>query len=247
MLTKLGISTAPGAMIGAAADDRAGHRAEAGVGEFLLAPAGELRRHLVPPMRAAGAAGDRLHRVEAERQQHGFLEPLVDDPLAADLLGDARLAAIERGDRRIDRLADFALGRRRDRVALAPTRARSRPAGSFIHRSPRMLFEPFADVGHPDVDDASRHSRGCRAPSHCRPTPSSCRALCRREVAGPCPRPSRRAGLDAELVEQLAIAVQLGLGRQVGGEDVVQMIDIRRDAEPRRAPSRHNRHCRWCG
>ena len=78
MLTKLGISTAPGAMIGAAADDRAGHRAEARRGESLVAPAGEFDGTLSHQWRAAGAARDRVHRVEPERQQHGFLEPLVD-------------------------------------------------------------------------------------------------------------------------------------------------------------------------
>ena len=111
--------------VGAAADDRAGNRAEAGVGELLLAPAGELGRHLVPPVRAARAAGDRLHRVEPEGQQHRLLEPLVDDPLAADLFGDPRVAAVEHGDRGIDRLADLAFGR-------APIASRSSQARSTI-------------------------------------------------------------------------------------------------------------------
>src|SRR4029079_19822186 len=52
--------------ISAAADDRSGHGAEGGGREFLLAPAGELGRHLVPPVRSAGPPGDGLHRVEAE-------------------------------------------------------------------------------------------------------------------------------------------------------------------------------------
>src|SRR3546814_12831219 len=48
----------------AVADDRAGHRAEAGVPEAVLAPAGEFRRHLVPPGRTAGAALADRHVVE---------------------------------------------------------------------------------------------------------------------------------------------------------------------------------------
>ena len=41
-----------------------------------------------------------------------------------------------------------------------------------------------------------------------------------------------RRGIDLELLEQLAVAVKLGLGRQVGGEDVVEVVDDRGNAEP---------------
>ena len=59
------------------------------------------------------------HVVEPERQQHGLLEPLVDGPGAvAALLGDARLAAVEQVERRLDRFAHRTLGRRPDVVAL---------------------------------------------------------------------------------------------------------------------------------
>jgi hypothetical protein len=34
--------------------------------------------------------------VRAEIEQHGFLQPLVDDPLAVFLLGDTRLAGVEK-------------------------------------------------------------------------------------------------------------------------------------------------------
>jgi hypothetical protein len=50
------------------------------VGPLRLAPALELGRHLVPPGGVAGPAGDRLHGVEAEGEQHGLLEPLVHGP-----------------------------------------------------------------------------------------------------------------------------------------------------------------------
>ena len=103
---------------GRAADDGARHRAKAGVAKPVLAPAVELRRHLVPPRGLAGAAGNRAHVVEAERQQHRLLQPLIDLPFAAGLaLGDARLALVEQFERGIDGVADFALGRGRDAVA----------------------------------------------------------------------------------------------------------------------------------
>ena len=38
------------------------------------------RRHLVPPRRAAGPPGMVCHLVEAERDQHSLLQPLVDAP-----------------------------------------------------------------------------------------------------------------------------------------------------------------------
>src|SRR5213075_2184717 len=83
-----------GCDVGAAADDRAGDGAEAGLGKALRAPAEKLGRHLVPPGRAAGTAGDGVHRIEAEGQQHRFFEPLIDAPLAIDLFGHARFARI---------------------------------------------------------------------------------------------------------------------------------------------------------
>ena len=59
------------------------------------------------------------HVVEPEREQHRLLEPLVDPPVAVRaLLGDARLAAVEQVERRLDRLAHRALGGRADAVAL---------------------------------------------------------------------------------------------------------------------------------
>ena len=47
-----------------------------------------------------GPPGDHAHVVEAERQQHRFLQPLVDLPAAVGLaLGDARFAGIEQIER----------------------------------------------------------------------------------------------------------------------------------------------------
>ncbi|MEH2493595.1 hypothetical protein V1294_000074 [Bradyrhizobium sp. AZCC 1678] len=100
------------------AHDRAGDGAEACIAKTVLAPALELRGHLVPPRGLARAAGYSAHVVEAERQQHRLLQPLIDLPLAASFaLGDARLALVEQFERVIYSLANFALGRRRNAVA----------------------------------------------------------------------------------------------------------------------------------
>ena len=232
---------------GAAADDRAGHRAEAGLRELLLAPAGELGRHLVPPMRAARAAGDRLHRVEAERQQHGLLQPLVDGPLAADLLGDARLAGVERGDRRIDRLADLALGVRAESSRARPRRARSRSASCRSFLVPQDRFR------------ASRRRRSTRT-STMRLVIAVAAAL--RAIVDPHRRHAERFGrrkvLDHVVDEQrarrdrcrtgrssIAIAVRIGLGRQSLAWMSCRSSKCVGDAESRRAPAGHKAHRRW--
>src|SRR5579872_2108577 len=76
---------------GAAADNRAWDCTERRVGKLLLSPAGELGRHLVPPVRSARAATDRFHWIKPERQEHGLLQPLVHLPLATLLIGNAGL------------------------------------------------------------------------------------------------------------------------------------------------------------
>ena len=105
-------------MIGRAAHHAAGHGAEAGFLELRRVPALEFGIDLVPPHRLAGSARDHAHVVEAERQQHGLLQPLVDLPAAVGLaLGDARLAGVEQVERGLDRLAHRALGLGADVVA----------------------------------------------------------------------------------------------------------------------------------
>ena len=168
--------------IGRAAHDRAGHGAEARGAEAVLAPAVELRRHLVPPVRAAGGARDRAHVVEAEREQHGLLEPLVDLPLAvALLLGDARFALVEQFECGVDRLAHRAFGGRAHVVALLegvvddlgkvghwrnPVQKASRfvGAGRGMSRPQRAAEEAGEIIGHvihmgasrPSISQASR-------------------------------------------------------------------------------------------
>src|SRR5690606_38230475 len=88
--------------VAAAPRNGPGDRAEAGLAEARLVPAGPLGRHLVPPgpgrdVDHAEAAADVLAHdpvvVQAERQQHGLLQPLLGLPHAlAVALGDPETA-----------------------------------------------------------------------------------------------------------------------------------------------------------
>ena len=88
---------------GAAAHHRARHDAEAAALELLGVVFGELGRHLVPV--AQGAAVQDAVVLEAEGEQNRLLDPLMGDPLAFDLLGDAQLALVELGEDELDGLA----------------------------------------------------------------------------------------------------------------------------------------------
>ena len=100
--------------------------------------------HHGAPRRAARNHG---HVVEAERQQHRLLEPLVDPPVAVCApLGDARDAAVEQVERRLDRIANGALGGRADAVALLESvidglRKLGVGHGSFLDPISRGVFE----------------------------------------------------------------------------------------------------------
>jgi hypothetical protein len=61
--------------------------------ELLAVVGGELVRYLVEI--AHRAAIDQAVVLQPERKQHGFLEPLVRDPVAVDFLGDAQAAFVE--------------------------------------------------------------------------------------------------------------------------------------------------------
>jgi hypothetical protein len=107
--------------IGAVSHDRARHRAEAGGAEIDRAPAGEFARHFVPPAGGAGTARDHFHVVQAEREQHRLLQPLIDAPAALAVgLGNARLAMIEQLQRFGNAGADFAHRLRPELVAGLP-------------------------------------------------------------------------------------------------------------------------------
>jgi hypothetical protein len=125
--------------VAAAPRHRARDHAEAGVAEAVLAPAGELARHLVVGRSARGALLDDRIVVEPERQQHRLLEPLVDLPAARAVgLGDARLAAVEQLERRLDRLAHSALaGVTERRSSQAREMALSRSADMLAPLWPR--------------------------------------------------------------------------------------------------------------
>src|SRR5258706_12023103 len=102
------------------AHDGARHGAEAGGFEFPFAPAGEFGVDLVPPGCIARRTFDELRRVQAKGKEHGLLQPLMHVPLAGDFFGDAQLAAIQTGERAVDRLADRAFGVGAERVLLVP-------------------------------------------------------------------------------------------------------------------------------
>ncbi len=94
-LTKLGISTAPLAMKAERRTTAPGTARKPAARKLRFVPAQEFGIDLVPPHRFAGRAGDDLHVVEAEGQQHGLLQPLMHLPFAADLLGDAQRAVVQ--------------------------------------------------------------------------------------------------------------------------------------------------------
>ncbi len=71
-----------------------------------------MSHQLAPP----GPPVDHRHVVQAERQQHGLFQPLIDLPglgpfRALDLLGDAQLAGVQEAQRALDRVANVALRR----------------------------------------------------------------------------------------------------------------------------------------
>ncbi len=85
--------------------DGAGHRPEPCLTELLLAHAGELGGHLVPPARPARRTRDRGHVIEPEGEQHRFLKPLIDDPFPAFFVGHPGFAPVEQIERLFDGFA----------------------------------------------------------------------------------------------------------------------------------------------
>src|SRR6266851_906843 len=131
-------------------DDRARHGAETGRAKARGVPAREFRRHLVPPLRGTGTAGDLAHVVEAEGEQHRLLEPLVDAPGSAVLRGDAQLAAVEGSECRLDGVAHGARGGGIDGVARLPGGVDSRLQLGDVHGDCALgLAERPATCGSP--------------------------------------------------------------------------------------------------
>ena len=85
-----------------------GHDAEAALAEIAAVVVGEFGRHLV--VIVGEAAFDERVAFHAERQQHGFLQPLVRHPLTVDFFRDAQLALVELGDDVIDRFLELRIG-----------------------------------------------------------------------------------------------------------------------------------------
>ncbi len=105
------------------AHDRAGNGAKSRFAEPVLSPALHFRGDLVPPRSLTRAALDDPVVIEAEREQHRLLQPLVDLPRirprrAGELLRHPGLAGIEQPERRLDRVAHLALGLRIDPRAI---------------------------------------------------------------------------------------------------------------------------------
>ena len=185
--------------VGGMAHDATRHRAKARGGELRFAPAGELRRHLVPPAGAARPARDRAQRIEAERQQHRLLQPLVDPPAAARLLGDPQPAGIERIERRRDRRR--APGRR----CPAPIVARCSKASSIARSSAAwsIALVPSVDdhaaraLAH-RLSEPLRLSTAARCPGHCAAAPDS---LDTRAMVDAARSPRRRRPLPTGFLE----------------------------------------------
>ena len=91
--------------MGAAARQCAGNDAGAGGAEAVRVEVGVLQGHLVE--KAGAAVTDRFVVVDPEIQQHGLLEPFVDDPAAVAGFGDAQFAGVEAADAMLDGLDDF--------------------------------------------------------------------------------------------------------------------------------------------
>ena len=93
---------------------------DAGAGEAGGVPACELGGHLVIELCEAAGRHRRVV-VQAERQQHGLLHPLVHEPLAVALLGDAQVAGIEAVDHVVDGAAQrLRCGGRAEASAVVP-------------------------------------------------------------------------------------------------------------------------------
>ena len=89
---------------GALASGGRRHHAHARRLELLGGVVGELEGNLVVVLGVV--ALDDAVVIDAEVEQHGLLQPLVDDPLTGNLLGDPRLAGVQQ----VDGLQDGGLG-----------------------------------------------------------------------------------------------------------------------------------------
>jgi hypothetical protein len=89
------------------------HDAYAALAQIFLRGVAVFQRHLV--VEAGVARVQHLVFLCAELQEHGFLQPLVHDPLVVLLLGDACSPAVEEGDGVVDGAQQRGVGiRRRD-------------------------------------------------------------------------------------------------------------------------------------
>ena len=173
---------------GRPANDAVRDGAEAGLAKPVVAPALELRGNLVPPAGvAARPAADRGHVVQPERQQDGFLGPLVDGPGAAGPSfrhpKPAFVQGVQGGD---DGVANGAGRGRANRIAVLPCGVDSGSEVGKAHGDVRIEEDlPEESSGAPSAVNAAwkpcqRNRRGRRdAPAEALPGPFG-------EVKPPC-------------------------------------------------------------
>ncbi len=91
-------------------NDAPRYGAETGLVKIILIPVVEFGINLVPPAGPARGAGNLFHRVEAEGQQDGLLQPLMHAPVIAVFCRNAHRTAIQQGQRGFDRVTRFGGG-----------------------------------------------------------------------------------------------------------------------------------------
>ena len=107
---------------------------------------------------------DRLHVREAEQEEHRVLQPLVDDDVVVDDLGDARLTGVEQVDRGVDGVLRVGEGHHRIEV-VAPLPERGDGLGQVVHggRSPYAVRRSQASASWSSVTVSA--SRAWSAPA----------------------------------------------------------------------------------
>ena len=205
MLTKLGISAAPGATW-APRRTLLPEPHEMQLPRTHLSPIRRISKDLVPPVSAAGTAADRFHRVQPEENQHDFFSHwwTVHAPSSFSAI---HFAVIERRNRRIDNP-----GERRpcgtDRLALVQARSIS-PAGRPSFLVPQNVFQwsPTSATRTSTSASSPWLPRSSRCPQ------IVCPELLRGTGSAPCRRPKRVLRIDPETVTQERIACGSSLGR----------------------------------
>src|SRR3954452_3263196 len=231
MLTKLGISTAPGAMKAPRRTIEPGTaRKAASANSFSPQPAnleGTLSHQCAPPGPPAIASlGLSRNASSTTFFSHWWTvhSPPSFSAISAFTLSSAAIAK--------------STAWRTSPLVLAPIPSPSSHARSMMSCSASLIFvpqdrlEPCADIRNPDVDDRFLIAVVAALRPIVHPHGGHSERLGGGKVADHVLDHQGIRRFDAELVEQLLIAMNLRLGSQVGCEDVVEVIDHGRDAQP---------------